>query len=116
MRTRERSDVWLELGATLKGLLSADGLVLVPCTEPAGAGGCRFVQRPDGEIVLRSIEWHVMKEMRSNAGPRDSMPRDFYPSGGGGSYTRKRTKAELAAVLAMLGAVGWRWLRSHRLG
>lgn len=40
-----------------------------------------------------------MSEMRSES--RSSSPIDFYPSGGGGSYTRKRTKVELATVLAI---------------
>ena len=100
---------WTELLAKITAIMdrlsATHALNLAPCLAHSGVPDGGVVRRVTRETPFLSIEWYVMNEVRSNSGPRDSMPRDFYPSGSGGSYTRPRTKVELALVLAPRGAL-----------
>lgn len=112
MPIQKLTDFWLKGEAMLRWLLWAARPELMPCSAEVGAGRYQVARRSDEERPWMSIDWYVFKEMRSNSGPRDSMPRDFYSSNystnsyhSSGSYSRRRTKGELAGVLALYGAL-----------
>ncbi len=56
---------------------------LLPTVEN-DAKNCNMIKQTQ-EDIFNKIEWYVFSEMRTGAGNRDSMPRDYYSSGGGGS-------------------------------
>ena len=85
----------------------------VPVFEAAAQGipngyNVRNLGNGDNQNDFNTLEWYVMREMRSGSGNRDSMPRDYNYSSAGrgssGSYQVLRPKGEMAWILAWRGA------------